>query len=102
MDTGTLASTTGPEWIGRAPQQELQPNARPLLRSEEHTSELQSHSDLVCRLLLEKKKHAREHPLDDVGPARDGVDRKLQLGILPRLVAERTLRPDRIGGLTDQ
>ena len=24
-------------------------------RSEEHTSELQSHSDLVCRLLLEKK-----------------------------------------------
>src|SRR5260221_123603 len=27
-----------------------------LLRSEEHTSELQSHSDLVCRLLLEKKK----------------------------------------------
>src|SRR5260221_14161720 len=29
-------------------------NAAP--RSEEHTSELQSHSDLVCRLLLEKKK----------------------------------------------
>src|SRR5436190_13741505 len=28
----------------------------PCLRSEEHTSELQSHSDLVCRLLLEKKK----------------------------------------------
>src|SRR5438034_11228397 len=38
------------------------------LRSEEHTSELQSHSDLVCRLLLEKKKkttrldiHAKRH-----------------------------------------
>src|SRR5438132_8918743 len=34
-------------------------------RSEEHTSELQSHSDLVCRLLLEKKKildrQARKH-----------------------------------------
>src|SRR5260221_10913200 len=29
-------------------------------RSEEHTSELQSHSDLVCRLLLEKKKDAPE------------------------------------------
>src|SRR5206468_13101177 len=29
---------------------------RPLDRSEEHTSELQSRSDLVCRLLLEKKK----------------------------------------------
>src|SRR5438132_6538660 len=28
-------------------------------RSEEHTSELQSHSDLVCRLLLEKKKKTR-------------------------------------------
>src|SRR5437588_5942763 len=28
----------------------------PTPRSEEHTSELQSHSDLVCRLLLEKKK----------------------------------------------
>src|SRR5438034_7916261 len=27
-----------------------------VMRSEEHTSELQSHSDLVCRLLLEKKK----------------------------------------------
>src|SRR5438034_10386474 len=27
-----------------------------IFRSEEHTSELQSHSDLVCRLLLEKKK----------------------------------------------
>src|SRR5260221_3895197 len=30
-----------------------------VLRSEEHTSELQSHSDLVCRLLLEKKKYAK-------------------------------------------
>src|SRR5690242_21371497 len=29
---------------------------RPELRSEEHTSELQSHVNLVCRLLLEKKK----------------------------------------------
>src|SRR5438132_10726664 len=30
-------------------------------RSEEHTSELQSHSDLVCRLLLEKKKNIIEN-----------------------------------------
>src|SRR5260221_5209996 len=30
-------------------------------RSEEHTSELQSHSDLVCRLLLEKKKKFHNH-----------------------------------------
>src|SRR5437588_5436041 len=31
-------------------------------RSEEHTSELQSHSDLVCRLLLEKKKQNGRTP----------------------------------------
>src|SRR5438034_6479589 len=31
-------------------------------RSEEHTSELQSHSDLVCRLLLEKKNDAMTKP----------------------------------------
>src|SRR5438034_8774068 len=31
--------------------------ASAIRRSEEHTSELQSHSDLVCRLLLEKKNH---------------------------------------------
>src|SRR5260221_4915868 len=30
-------------------------------RSEEHTSELQSHSDLVCRLLLEKKKSKQSY-----------------------------------------
>src|SRR5438034_7199236 len=32
-------------------------------RSEEHTSELQSHSDLVCRLLLEKKKKKKKQIL---------------------------------------
>src|SRR5438874_4410845 len=41
------------------------------LRSEEHTSELQSRRDLVCRLLLEKKKcdsiiHTCYHTLDSV------------------------------------
>src|SRR5260221_6265043 len=42
-----------------------QPNARVTQRSEEHTSELQSHSDLVCRLLLEKKKDTTysHHPV---------------------------------------
>src|SRR5260221_6163991 len=39
---------------------ELPAYAQPL-RSEEHTSELQSHSDLVCRLLLEKKKKSMMH-----------------------------------------
>src|SRR2546430_13516094 len=33
---------------------------RTLYRSEEHTSELQSQSNLVCRLLLEKKKKKRQ------------------------------------------
>src|SRR5438034_8579074 len=37
-------------WDGRSASLEKQA----LARSEEHTSELQSHSDLVCRLLLEK------------------------------------------------
>src|SRR2546421_3128489 len=43
-------------------------------RSEEHTSELQSRSDLVCRLLLEKKKRATDPTYDqqrpDVRPSR--------------------------------
>src|SRR2546430_8511491 len=42
-------------------------------RSEEHTSELQSQSNLVCRLLLEKKKRAYSDYIDDISslaPAR--------------------------------
>src|SRR5438132_10003176 len=41
--------------------------ARDRHRSEEHTSELQSHSDLVCRLLLEKKKkkETRQRMIDN-------------------------------------
>src|SRR5438034_7679943 len=41
-------------WHDNAPQADSIQEAG--FRSEEHTSELQSHSDLVCRLLLEKKK----------------------------------------------
>src|SRR2546430_5773742 len=49
---------------------------RPDLRSEEHTSELQSQSNLVCRLLLEKKKKNqqctdRQHP---IGPTLRPAD----------------------------
>src|SRR2546428_7194292 len=46
----------------RAPRAQMEPRRRGaaqacrVVRSEEHTSELQSRSDLVCRLLLEKKK----------------------------------------------
>src|SRR5699024_12645252 len=42
---------TGPEW---APIQFETPSETGQARSEEHTSELQSRFDLVCRLLLEK------------------------------------------------
>src|SRR3989475_6321476 len=44
------------EVLGR-PQSETRVRPHPrVIRSEEHTSELQSQSNLVCRLLLEKKK----------------------------------------------
>src|SRR5690349_18920316 len=43
---------------------------RPTARSEEHTSELQSRRELVCRLLLEKKKSKRDcwHSVSDFTP----------------------------------
>src|SRR2546427_8113534 len=52
-------------------QRHAGPSGRqPAQRSEEHTSELQSQSNLVCRLLLEKKKnakptHRRAHAIPD-------------------------------------
>src|SRR5207247_5525193 len=45
-----------------------------LLRSEEHTSELQSRVDLVCRLLLEKKKQT-VHTSNDREESNSGVER---------------------------
>src|ERR1022692_3945442 len=45
---------------------------RLLLRSEEHTSELQSPCNLVCRLLLEKKKNTAEVRSPDTPPADAG------------------------------
>src|SRR5260370_30897058 len=38
---------------------------RGIMRSEEHTSELQSHLNLVCRLLLEKKKNTHSYKQPD-------------------------------------
>src|SRR2546430_6456870 len=46
------APVTGGDWGAKKGE---------LVRSEEHTSELQSQSNLVCRLLLEKKKNNRLH-----------------------------------------
>ena len=43
-----------------------------LIRSEEHTSELQSHHDLVCRLLLEKKNIPR-NPRNSKEPSLVGI-----------------------------
>src|SRR2546430_8584076 len=46
-----------PDPLGRKPELNERDTAVEHLRSEEHTSELQSQSNLVCRLLLEKKKN---------------------------------------------
>src|SRR5438034_8679017 len=43
-----------------------------MTRSEEHTSELQSHSDLVCRLLLEKKKKYKTQDTAQAATLREG------------------------------
>src|SRR5260221_8862138 len=57
----TTARSRGPRCVSRPERSPPSPSIdrRDLPRSEEHTSELQSHSDLVCRLLLEKKKKNR-------------------------------------------
>src|SRR5271163_2078098 len=54
-----------------------------VVRSEEHTSELQSRSDLVCRLLLEKKNHRVVEALDVIVVDDDAV---ALLGRQPHLV----------------
>src|SRR2546430_13690363 len=60
--TGSMKSSlprTRPAWTDQ-PSVSLRLARTPVFvngRSEEHTSELQSQSNLVCRLLLEKKKH---------------------------------------------
>src|SRR5260221_1313068 len=59
-----------------------------LPRSEEHTSELQSHSDLVCRLLLEKKKH---HDTVDIADNQDRRGRPLHD---PKRIIPRTDPPN--------
>src|SRR5260221_8225182 len=50
-------------WSKMAKSDQFLIKSRKSSRSEEHTSELQSHSDLVCRLLLEKKKKKEENTL---------------------------------------
>src|SRR2546430_11858949 len=53
---GCLREDGGPGVEAERLARHVRPELEPGLRSEEHTSELQSQSNLVCRLLLEKKK----------------------------------------------
>src|SRR5688572_32312229 len=55
-----VASARGYRLILCLPASASEERKRTLTRSEEHTSELQSQSNLVCRLLLEKKKEKRK------------------------------------------
>src|SRR2546421_1971391 len=50
-------------YVAPRPRGQFHHGVRDVVRSEEHTSELQSRSDLVCRLLLEKKKKKRNDTL---------------------------------------
>src|SRR5688572_31276561 len=60
---GPAPSSASPPQFGADLRSELVRQARrQRLRSEEHTSELQSQSNLVCRLLLEKKKTSTVFP----------------------------------------
>src|SRR5437588_3245820 len=53
----SILAMSGEESLAQVNRELEYPKHKNLMRrSEEHTSELQSHSDLVCRLLLEKKK----------------------------------------------
>src|SRR5260221_10763757 len=74
----TLFRSHGPDSLFRSPRitcgiwhlaGHVLPFAAHIDRSEEHTSELQSHSDLVCRLLLEKKKKEYKVSLVTDNPA---------------------------------
>src|SRR2546428_4904794 len=62
--TRSLSSSGSMQSASPSPSVSVKPSStRPSQsRSEEHTSELQSRSDLVCRLLLEKKKSQHQQP----------------------------------------
>src|SRR5690349_23369646 len=67
-----LRQRHGPAVVDEAEVDQVDGDLR--VRSEEHTSELQSRRDLVCRLLLEKKKKLK------VGSIQDQHEPKLQEG----------------------
>src|SRR5256885_2781160 len=63
------------------PFQQVLPPLDGKYRSEEHTSELQSPCNLVCRLLLEKKNHSIAAPLSSTHPR---IDRVADASVQPR------------------
>src|SRR6266536_3606748 len=65
----------------------MKSTCRPKARSEEHTSELQSRVDLVCRLLLEKKKKPPSSTFESIFPC---VSRVVCLGLV-LLTSHRTV-----------
>src|SRR5260221_3956441 len=71
-----------PSAPGAAPRTSRAPASPAAPRSEEHTSELQSHSDLVCRLLLEKKKNEDQRVI----PRQKYLVKLVILGPLHKLV----------------
>src|SRR2546430_11857394 len=73
-----------PTWPGRARYRLLRARRRSrrgARRSEEHTSELQSQSNLVCRLLLEKKKKTQVCSRDDRYSSAGSVARRLMANV---------------------
>src|SRR5256885_11970301 len=78
-DALPISSTPSPQVVPLAPVDALRDSRasaarswRPVRRSEEHTSELQSPCNLVCRLLLEKKKQPAV-TIPDHGTEQEGV-----------------------------
>src|SRR5438477_5876406 len=66
LDVGVRLEVAEPQRVLGHPA--LRGHDDEVLRSEEHTSELQSHVNLVCRLLLEKKNTYKMTPIDCSSP----------------------------------
>src|SRR5260370_30144493 len=85
----TLFRSAGVSWPNRSSSEDWRTSPKLALfwrgpsrnsRSEEHTSELQSHLNLVCRLLLEKKKNFRKPTTYKYGSrAKENSQYKIEL-----------------------